>query len=409
VPRWKRMIALVDMNAFFAAIEQHDRPEWRGRAVGVTNGLRGTCIITCSYEARRYGIETGTRLPRARQLCPHFIQAPARPRRYAAVSTAIMTALQSITPDIEIFSVDEAFLDLSRCQILHGSDGHALGRLIKARVFAASGLLCSVGVAGDKTTAKWAAQQDKPDGLTVIEPGRSAAALADVPVTELCGISDGIGAFLAARGVRVCGQMQNLPISALAQRFGNPGRRIWLMAQGRDPEPVQQDVDEPKTLGHGKVIPPDTRSREVLRIFYLHMAEKVGRRLRRNELQAQTFAIGLRTRMGWCRLQSRTRIPTDDGARINALCRVFLEQCWQGEGGFQVQVNALDPQPRDRQQDLFDAPDSARQQLNRVMDAINSRYGEWAVHRAPLIDRSDMPNVIAPAWKPYGHRESIEY
>src|SRR5699024_6029571 len=125
---WPRMIALVDMNAFFASIEQLDNPVWRGRAVGVTNGERGTCIITCSYEARSYGIKTGTRLKEARRLCSHFIQAPARPRRYAAVSTAIMNALGTITPDIEIFSVDEAFLDLTHCQSLYGTNAHAIGR-----------------------------------------------------------------------------------------------------------------------------------------------------------------------------------------------------------------------------------------------------------------------------------------
>lgn len=237
--RWPRMIALLDMNAFFASIEQLDRPLWRGRAVGVTNGARGTCIITCSYEARSYGIKTGMRLQEAKKLCPGFIQAPARPARYAAVSTAIMTAVEAVSPDIEVFSVDEAFLDLTHCQSLYAEDVWAIGRRIKQCVFSASGLLCSVGISGDKTTAKWAAKQDKPNGLRVVPPWKSASTLAAVPVTELCGISNGIGRFLSDRGVSVCGQMKHLPISALAQRFGNPGRRIWLMAQGLDPEPVQ--------------------------------------------------------------------------------------------------------------------------------------------------------------------------
>lgn len=407
--RWPRMIALVDMNAFFASIEQLDRPFWRGRAVGVTNGLRGTCIITCSYEARSYGVKTGTRLKQARQMCPGFIQAPARPDRYAAVSTAIMAALDTITPDIEVFSVDEAFLDLTHCQSLYGSDAGALGRKIKACVFEASGLLCSVGVAGDKTTAKWAAKQHKPDGLTVIPFSTSASALSLVPVTDLCGISGGIGRFLSDRGVEVCGQMSSLPISVLAQRFGNPGRRIWLMAQGLDPEPVQQDVADPKTIGHGKVIPPDTRSFEVLSIYYLHMAEKVGRRLRKNGLQAQTFSIGLRTELGWQGIKGKTRIATDDGQAVFVLCREFLKHIWTGVGGFQVQVTALDPRPVAGQSDLFDQADPVATRINRTIDQINEKYGAWSVFRAPLINRSDMPNVIAPAWKPSGHRESIEY
>ena len=117
---WERAIILVDMNAFFASIEQLDRPEWRGRPLAVTNGLTGTCIITCSYEARAYGIKTGMRLKEGRKLCPDLIQCPARPQRYATVSSNIMQALQDITPDIEVFSVDEAFLDVTHCQRLLG-------------------------------------------------------------------------------------------------------------------------------------------------------------------------------------------------------------------------------------------------------------------------------------------------
>ena len=181
------------------------------------------------------------------------------------------------------------------------------------------------------------------------------------------------------------------------------------MAQGLDPEPVQQETAAPKTIGHGKVIPPDTQSAELLYIFYMHMSEKVGRRLRKNDLQAQTFAIGLRTVLGWEGVKCKTQLATDDGGEVFELCRAFLEQCWSGSGGFQVQVTALDPQPKSRQGDLFDQPDTQHEQVNQVIDQINIRYGEWAIFRAPLVRRSDMPNVIAPAWKPYGHRESIDY
>lgn len=408
-PRWSRMIALIDMNAFFASIEQCDTPYFRGRAIGVTNGYRGTCIITCSYEARSYGIKTGTRLKVARQLCPHFIQAPARPQRYAEVSTNIMTALEDITPDIEIFSVDEAFLDLTACQRYWNLTPEAIGQMIKKKVFEASGLLCSVGISGDKTTSKWAAKIHKPNGLTIIAPWNAESALADVPVTELCGINTGIARFLEARGVVLCGDMKKIPISVLGQRFGNPGKRIWLMCQGKDPDHVQQVVAPPKTLGHGKVIPPDTQDLEVLRIYLMHMAEKVGRRLRKNELQAQHFSIALRTSFGWLARKYRTAIPTDDGRAIFRLCRSFLHRQWHGEGIHQVHVLALDPRPAFAQRDLFTQPAPRRETINQVLDDINIKYGEFTLCPTPMLNRSDMPNVIAPAWKPYGHRQSIEY
>jgi DNA polymerase-4 len=404
---WDRAIALVDMNAFFAAIEQQDCPEYRGRPVAITNGLHGTCIITCSYEARSYGIRTGTRLRQALALCPDLVRLPARPHRYAELSSRIMAALAAeITPDIEVYSVDEAYLDLTRCQRLHG-DPETIGRRIKQVVFAASGLLCSVGVSGDMTTAKFAAKQQKPDGLTVIPPWQAAARLREVPVTELCGIARGIGDFLERHGVRTCGDMSKLPISVLGRRFGNPGRRIWHMCQGSDPTRLTYEVAAPRSLGHGKVLPPATRDRELLLTWLLHMSTKVGARLRRHQLEASRFFIGLRADLGWLGGKPRLPRPGADGGAIFALCRQVLDQSWDGEGVHQVQVTALDPRPASQQLELFTPGDDRRRAVHAAVDRVNDRFGALALAPARLLGRSDMPDVIAPAWKPSGHRRTV--
>ena len=402
------MIALIDMNAFFASLEQLDNPFWRGRPVAVTNGTRGTCCITSSYEARAMGVKTGMHLRKARELCPGLIQASARPERYAEVSTRIMKSLENVCPEIEIFSVDEAFLDLTCSQTYYRHDPRRIGHLIKQTVYKASGLLCSVGISGDKTTAKWAAKQMKPNGLTIVEPWRSAEVLSKVPVTDLCGIKKGIGGYLADRGVHVCGDMKHLPISELSRRFGNLGRRIWYMAQGEDPDELQQEVKAPKTIGHGKVIPPNTRDLGTIAIYLMHMAMKIGRRLRKYEYQAQTFSIGLLVRdHGWLGGKYSVVVPTDDGFKVNELCAYFLHSQWKGQGVYQVGIRALDPQPKCMQGDLFLQVNPRRDRLNSVIDQINSKYGDFTICPAPLIHRSDMPNVISPAWKPSGHRETI--
>ena len=402
---WPRAIILADMNAFFASIEQQDHPEWQGLPVGITNGLQGTCIITSSYEARAYGIRTGMRVKEALKLCPDFIQCPARPQRYAGVSSNIMQSLQQITPYIEVFSVDEAFLDVTHCQKLHGRP-EEIARRVKKVIYQVSGVLCSVGVSGDKTTAKYAAKLNKPDGLTVIPPWQSRQQLKEVPVTELCGIAGGIGRFLAEHGVHICGDMAKLPISVLARRFGNPGRRIWYMCQGADPDPLQTNVPPPKSIGHGKVMPPNTQDKQVLLLYQLHMSEKVASRLRRHSLQAQKFYIGLRCADGWLASKQRSVTATDDGHQIMLLCRQFLEQRWQGQGIHQLQVTALDPRPAHGQLDMFNQ-ENEMSGVNCVMDSINERYGEFTLAPARLLNRSSMPNVIAPAWKPYGHRQTI--
>lgn len=404
---WKRAIVLLDMNAFFASVEQRDFPELQGWPIAVTNGLTGTCIITSSYEARHFGIKTGMRLKEARRLCPALVQRPARPERYAEISTRIMQALaENITPDIEVFSVDEAFLDLTTCQDTFGSPV-GIARRAKKLVQQVSGLLCSVGVSGDKTTAKYAAKRVKPDGFTVIPPWEARDRMRDVPLTDLCGIKDGIGGFLAARGIVRCGDMERLPISVLARRFGNLGRRIWLMTQGLDPDPIHLTVPPPKSIGHGKIMPPATRDRIVLETYLLHMAYKVGARLRKHALAAQIFAIGLRSEAGYITGKYKTPSPTHDSRTIFALCQTFLVAQWSGWGAYQVQVTALDPRPASVQTDLFLTHDARAERRDAVMDRINARYGEFALAPALLVKRSTMPNVISPAWKPTGHRQTI--
>ncbi len=404
---WKRAIALADMNAFFCSIEQMDNPEWQGKPIGVTNGEIGTCVITCSYEARAYGVRTGTRVKEAKNLCPGFIQVAARPERYAEVSSNIMDALTMITPDVEVFSVDEAFLDVTHCQKLHGSP-EQIAQMIKQTIFDASGgLLCSVGMSGDKTTAKYAAKQHKPDGLTVIPPWGAKAALAQAKVTDLCGVSRGIGGYLAERGVKYCCDMKCLPISELGRRFGNPGRRIWLMCQGLDPAPIITSVPEPKSIGHGKIMPPDTHDMEVIKTYLTHMATKVASRLRRHNFHASHFFIGLRSAEGWLGGKYHCNPPTSDTREITKLSFIAMQCHWHGEGVYQVQIIAMDPQPSNQQADLFETDKIRQGQLNQAIDDINYRYGEFALAPARLLRRSSMPNVIAPAWKPFGHRETI--
>ena len=406
---WPRAIALLDMNAFFASVEQRDFPSLLGQPVAVTNGLRGSCVITSSYEARAHGVRTGMHLNEARHLCPNIIQRPSRPEVYAGISTRIMRAIGDVCPDMEVFSVDEAFIDITPCQQLYGSP-IATGELLKQAVYRASGLLCSIGISGDKTTAKYAAKLNKPDGFTVIPPWQAKQRLHHVPVTELCGIGKKTGEFLANHGVIYCGDMQKLPISVLARRFGNPGRRIWYMCQGEDPEPLHTDIAAPKSIGHGKVMAPNTRSRQIILTYLQHMCSKVGARLRHHEFEAHVFWFGLRTEQDW--LGEKIRLPSfsNDHRHMYQHCHQKLNQIWKGEGIWQIQITALDPRPTGMQLDMFASqPEQLLRdkQLHQAMDNINQRYGELTLSPARLLNRSDMPNVISPAWKPNGHRQTI--
>ena len=275
-------------------------------------------------------------------------------------------------------------------------------------VFEASGLLCSIGVSGDKTTAKYAAKLQKPNGFVVIPPWEAKERLRSVPVTELCGIGKRTGIFLAKYGVHVCGDMEKIPISLLAKRFGNVGRRMWYMCQGADPDAVHTDIVDPKSMGHGKVMPPNTRDKDTVDTYLMHMCEKLAARLRRHHFKAQHFFIALKNReLGWMGGIAQLVQPTDDGKAIYQLGRTVFELFWHGEPVYQIQVTAQDPRESSVQLDLLCLPDPKRQKLNGVLDDINSRYGEFAIAPLSMKNRSKMPNVIAPAWKPNGHRQTI--
>ncbi|MGB4342155.1 MAG: DNA polymerase IV [Moraxellaceae bacterium] len=400
---WRRMIALVDMDAFFASVEQMDNPRLQGCPVGVVNGEQGSTIIAASYEARALGIRTGTPWAEARARCPEFVRVVSRPARYSEISNRIMTALQEVTPELEVFSVDEAFLDLTSCQAYYRYQPETIGRLIRATVLKASGLSCSVGISGDKTTAKWAAKQEKPGGLTLVHPDEAEKRLANIPLTELCGIGPGIAEFFAQYDVYRCGDMKRIPISVPAQRFGNLGRRLWLMAQGRDPAAIDQRTHEPKSMSHGKILPPQVREVTIINGFFMHMAEKLATRLRRHGYVVQEYHISMRCPEGWRQAWMRTEQGTSDGAEIFRLCKRFLRQHWFGEVVQQIRIHAASPVRSGMQPDFFALPGD--DSVNQAIDNVNGLFGAFAVHRGSMNAHARSAPVISPAWSRNGMRE----
>lgn len=417
--KWKRAIILVDMNCFFAAIEQLDHPQWRKKPLVVTNGSMGTCIITSSYEARYYGIKTGMRLRQAMQLCPQLIHAPSRPERYTEISMLIMEALKQVTPDIEIFSIDEAFLDITKCLHLYESP-IAAAKLVKKIIYKVSNLPCSIGLSGDKTTAKYAAESKKPNGFTVIPPWEAEQALANVKVTELCGIGNNIGRFLAQYDVIYCKDMMKLPIGILAKRFGNLGRKMWLMCQGKDPDPIHTEIGPPKSLGHGKILPPQTNDLETIKAYLMYMTEKVAARLRHNNMYSANFFIGIYSEVfGWLAIKYKTGNDTSDSKEIYQGCKKLLKQYPEPGIVRQVQITALTPKSNCRQLSLFDDDNLKHTELlNNTIDNINNKFGSFTVASATLLNyfnstrgihlkKTKILDVISPAWRPSGARKSV--
>ena len=403
---WQRIIVHVDFDAFFAAIEQRDNPELKNKAIGIVNGEAGTTLITSSYAARYYGIKTGMHRQEAERRCPDFQVIASRPHHYAEISSSIMQALTTITPDIEIFSVDEAFLDLTRCKSLYHHP-KAVAHKIQALMIETVNLPCSIGISGDKSTAKIASTRNKPNGICIIPPWQANAVLKDMPVTKLCGINQGIGRFLAARGVTRCGQMAQLPISVLGSKYGNIGKRLWQMAQGLDTEPVLVDKADPKSMGCSKVIPPNTIDESVVKGYLYGLCDKLAYRLRQAKLLAKTITVGIKLQYGWLQDKFTLPVATCDDSQLFSLAKSLLT-AWQGQGAYQVQITATEVIDRHHAQtDLFDTQNDERTRILALRDTINQQFGQGMLTTGSGLMAPVTSDVISPSWQPSGCRHSV--
>ncbi|UTW43836.1 DNA polymerase IV [bacterium SCSIO 12844] len=404
------------MQSFFASVEQLDFPYLHGQPIVVTNGEVGSTIITSSYEARKYGIKTGWKLKDALTVCPYLIRRASRPERYAKISINIMSSLYSITPIVEVFSIDEAFLDLKPILHLHNSIEH-LATLIRKTIFKASGgLRCSIGISEGKLTAKFCAKLNKGN-TTIIEPSDIKQAMALTPVKDICGIGKHITKYLNDRGVIHCQDMQRFPQAILASRFGDIGRRLYMTCLGHDPFPVQSnEYDEPKSMGHSKILPPATCDKYLIYGVLVNLAQRLASRLRKHHLLCQIYSISFKSDLGRIKEKIKVSKPLNDSKTLTAIATNFLDQYWHGQPLYYLAINALTLEKPSRQLELFSATEGDNKKDNRqqikideIKDQINNRFGKGSVISATELQskKANMIAVISPAWRPKGAKRSV--
>lgn len=418
-----RVVFHVDMNAFFAAVEQQANPALRGKPIAVVGARDRTVVLTASYEARAYGVKTGLTLPEARRLCPRLLFVHARNDRYTDTCARLTEIYRSVTPLVEVASVDEAFLDVTgalrlwetraRAGGLPAGDASELGlaRAIKARVRAELGLPCSVGIAPNKLLAKLASDLQKPDGLVRIRPDEVARLLETLPAKALCGVGPRTTEALAAMGIRTCGELGRVPVDALARRFGVIGRRLSLMGRGIDDAPVVPLEESPdaKSVGHSQTLPRDLTDRAAIGREILQLADLVGRRLRAGGYAARTVSLTVRYRdFTTFSRQCTLPVPTSCAFELYEAALRILGSLRLRQPVRMLGVSAGDIVRGMEQAWLFEDL-RRRSAAERAMDAVNDRYGGAAVTRARLLDAARYKAWISPAWKPEGiHRIECE-
>ena len=389
-----RLVVHVDMDAFYASIEVRDNPQYRGIpvVVGAAPGRRGV-VAAASYEARRYGIRSAMPVGEAFERCPQAIFLPVAMQKYRAVSAELFELLDAFTPQVEAVSIDEAFLDLTRCPAPQQSGGAApleVARAIKARIGETLHLPVSVGIAPNKFLAKLASELAKPDGLREIRAEDAISVLAPLPVTVLWGVGAQTHQRLRGLGISTVGDLQRTPTSVLRAALGFAAEHLAQLSRGSDDRPV--DVTrETKSVGRETTFDQDTGDRDLLVRTLGVLAEDVGRSLRAEGLRGRTVTLKLR----YSNFHTLTRtltLPasTNAGGVVLRAAAGLLDRL--GTLPRPVRLVGISVSGLGRadlaQVSLFGDED-AQGLVDQVKDAINERFGEGTVRQAREVDPPD--------------------
>jgi DNA polymerase-4 len=376
----------MDMDAFFASVEQLDNPALRGQSVIVGGKSQRGVVAAASYEARRYGIHSAMPIFQAKQRCPQVLIVPPRRRRYVEISHEVMDILRGFSPLVEPVSIDEAFVDISGCGRLHGSCNE-IAKAIKHAIHSGTELTCSVGVAPIKFLAKIASDLNKPDGLTIIEPSRVQSFINRLPIRKVPGVGQRTMKILSGIGIETLGQVNGLPDTLLTKKLGKFGRRLRLLAAGCDDAKVVPQRDT-KSVSTETTLSEDTRDREILAPFLLKQSQSVARQLRHIKMRARTVTLILKT----TDFQRHSRSLTLESASqssdtiyqtaLTLLNDYTLRQPVRLVG---VGATGLQPETKPVQMELFSDDNRAQdwkwEKVDQALDALTDRFGDHTVTR----------------------------
>ena len=377
----------VDLDAFFAAVEQRDRPELRGKPVIVGGDPRSRGVVsTCSYEARKFGVHSAMPLRTALQLCPEGIFVPVDGAKYQRVSREVMTVFRRFTPAVEQVSIDEAFLDVAGSEALFGS-APDIARRLKREVVETTGLTVSVGVATNKLVAKVGSDLRKPDGLVVVEPGQEAVFLAPLEIRRLWGIGPKTAERLHGLGVRTIGELAALPVETLSRALGDHGATLHERALGIDSDPVTGGGEAAKSVSHETTFAVDVTDPAEIERTLLALTEGVSARLRSAGIRAGTVAVKVRD--SHFRTVTRQKHLPEPSDLTDTIWRAALELVRPEVRGKKIRLLGVSATQlgAPEQISMFEVVDERARRVVDATDAVRRRFGDRAVTRASLLHR----------------------
>jgi len=396
-----KIIMCVDMDAFFASVEQQSNPRLRGRPIAVIGSGGRTVITTSSYEARQFGVKTGMNIYEAKKLCPHLIFVVGDNTKYTHTCAELGKIYARFTPHVEIYSVDEAFLDITGTSYLFGGV-ETMGNTLKGIVRERFGINCTIGAGPNILIAKLASDLAKPDGLMWVTPDRVASLLETLPVKKLWGIGHHTEKKLEVMGITTCGELGRASVSILRRRFGFIGELLKTMGMGIWERPVVTHEEEPKSIGHGMTLPRDIYERDQIEMYTLQLSEMVGRRARKHGYTGRKVSLTIRyTDFHTFTKQATLPSHTNDTHVIYRSALSILDTIRLRDRIRLLGVRLSHLEKESGQLALFDDM-RRRRALLEAVDTVNDRFGEYNLTWASYRRRLEIPRVISPAWRPGG-------
>ncbi|HQX48383.1 MAG TPA: DNA polymerase IV [Planctomycetaceae bacterium] len=391
-PIGNRMILHVDMDAFYASVEERDDPTLCGKPVIVGGTPEGRGVVAAAnYVVRKFGVHSAMATAKALTLCPDAIVLRPRMEHYAQISNQIREIFHRYTPEVEPLSLDEAFLDATGSVQLFGSV-ETIGRAIKQDIRNELNLVASVGVGPNKFLAKLASDLDKPDGFTVIEPDAVQSILDPLPVGRIWGVGKVTSQRFDRLGIQTIGQLKALSLQQLQDEFGQHGEHFWQLARGIDNREVIADR-EAKSISHETTFAEDIRDMDVLRAWLMELTEQVARRLRSHEIQGRT--VHLKVRYSNFDTYTRSKSVSPATNATNQLWSMALQLLTSELPDRPLVVRLLGmgvsnlQKQRPVQQSLFaEERDEKDTRLDQVADTIRNRFGSASLRRASTVQHN---------------------
>jgi len=380
-----RIILHVDMDAFFISVEQRDDPALRGKPAAVCGSLSRSVVTSATYEARPYGIRAGMSIQEAKKRCPQLILVKGDHSKYTETAARIFSILKDYTPLVEIASIDEAYLDITRSLLLFKSL-LSIAQSIKDRIREEEQLTCSIGVAPNKLLAKLGSRLKKPDGLTIIGKEEVEKILKDLPVSSLHGIGPKLTEELKLIGIFTCGQLGKFPVPQLTKRFGVIGERLHEMGLGLDDSAVVplDEEEDAKSISHSVTLEEDTSDPNLLRKVLLQLSERVSRRMRKDGFYGRRIAITIRYSDFYTFSKQKTLSQwINSGNEIFRHAFEIFESIPHPKPIRLLGVGVSHLKKEGYQLDLFEKRDK-KDNLLKAMDRVNERFGDWTLTWAGL-------------------------